>query len=128
VTDWVEGTNEKQEFETVGSFDTQVAVSDNREYKVYEAERKDLAYLVKNSCISCNRLMKESEIKIVPPRYVQERDHYVNSGAVDKRLMCVSCYNTLKSITRSKIKYRDSSSSRKSFIVKSVINNLLLKH
>jgi hypothetical protein len=108
-------------------FDTKVAASDNATYSVEEAERRDLTYLVKNSCISCNRLLKASEIKIVPPRYVQERDQYVRCGAVDKRLMCVNCYNAFKTATKTRIRYRDTSSARKSFLLKSVINNILLK-
>lgn len=108
-------------------FDAKVAVSDNMEHGVDESERRDLAYLVRNSCMSCNRLMGKSEIKVVPPSYIQERDRYVRSGSVDRRLMCVKCYNTLRVVTRSRRRYRDTAVSRKSFLMKSVINNLLLK-
>ncbi len=110
-----------------GLFDRKVAASDNVQRSVADAERKDLAHLVENSCMSCNRLLDCSEIKVVPPRYIQERDQYVKSGAVLRRLMCVNCYNALKSVTRSRIRYRDTVSARKSFFVKSVINNILLK-
>ena len=61
-----------------------LAASDNVLYSVEDAERKDLAYMVENSCISCNRLLERAEVKIVPPRYVQERDEYVRRGAVSR--------------------------------------------
>jgi hypothetical protein len=111
----------------VGLFDTKVTASDNVQRGVNEAERMDLAHLVENSCISCNRLLNKNEIKVVPPRYVQERDQYVKSGAVSRRLMCVNCYNALKTVTRTRMRYRDTASARKSFFVKSIINNILLK-
>lgn len=109
------------------SFDAKVTASDNVERSVEDTERRDLAHLVENSCMSCNRLLGRREIKVVPPRYIQERDQYVKSGAVSRRLMCVNCYNTLKTVTRSRIRYRDNATTRKSFLVKSIINNILLK-
>jgi hypothetical protein len=110
-------------------FERKVAGADNIEYAVDSAERKDLAYLVENSCLSCNRQLKSQEIKIVPPRYIQERDYYVKNGAVSRRLMCVACYNALKTVTRTRIKIRHSESiaTKRSFLLKTVINNLLLK-
>ncbi|MHB1830323.1 MAG: hypothetical protein ACYCO0_02925 [Candidatus Micrarchaeaceae archaeon] len=127
MVDWKTGVNEYTA-SGGGLFDTKVAASDNSECKVGDAESKDLAYLVKNSCLSCNRLLKANEIKIVPPRYVQERDHYVKAGAVEKRLMCVGCYNSLRRVTKSRLRYRDTTSARKNFLLKSVINNILLKN
>lgn len=111
------------------AFEKKVAGSDNSEYTVDNAERKDLAYLVENSCISCSRLLKREEVKIVPPRYIQERDHYVRNGAVARRLMCIACYNSLKSVTktRTRIRYDESSATKKSFLRRTVINNLLLR-
>ena len=110
-------------------FERKVAGADNIEYTVDSAERKDLAYLVENSCISCNKQMKTHEVKIVPPRYIQERDYYVKSGAVSRRLMCVACYNTLKTVTRTRIRIRhnESTATKRNYLMKTVINNLLLK-
>jgi RNase P subunit RPR2 len=110
-------------------FERKVAGSDNLEYAVDDAERKDLAYLVENSCISCNKQLRTQEVKIVPPRYIQERDHYVRSGAISRRLMCVACYNTLKTVTRTRIRIRhnESATTKRNFLMKTVINNLLLK-
>ncbi len=107
-------------------FDTKFAASEDKEYSVEKAESVDLKYLVENSCISCNRHLGAYEIKIVPPRYIQERDNYVRKGAVARRLMCVKCYNVLKNVTRTRIRLRDSARSRKSYIFKSVVNNILL--
>ena len=124
---WINRTNEGEGCAGAGLFDTKVAASDNVQRSVEDAESRDLAHLVENSCMSCNRLLSRKEIKVVPPRYIQERDQYVNSGAVNRRLMCVNCYNAMKTVTRSRIRYRDTASTRKSFLIKSIINNILLK-
>lgn len=108
-------------------FNTKTAESDGSLYSVGDAERKDLAYMVEHSCISCNRAMRSSEVKVVPPRYIQERDEYVRNGLIGRRLMCVECYNALKTVTKSRSRYRVTQSARKGFIVKSIINNILLK-
>jgi predicted PP-loop superfamily ATPase len=110
-----------------GLFDTKVTASDNILRNVGEAEMADLAHLVENSCMSCNRLLNRSEIKVVPPRYVQERDQYVKAGAVNRRLMCINCYNALRKVTRTRVRYRDTAVARKGFFVKSIINNVLLR-
>ncbi len=111
------------------AFEMKVAGSDGVEYTVEDAERRDLAYLVENSCISCNRHLNKDEVKIVPPRYIQERDHYVKSGAVARRLMCVECYNTLKIVTNTKTRVRhyNGAAAHRGFLMKTLINNLLLK-
>ena len=127
MDNWGSTSGEREGCSDVGLFDTKVAASDNVQRSVEDAERKDLAHLVENSCISCNRLLNKNEIKVVPPRYIQERDQYVKSGAVNRRLMCVNCYNALKTVTTGKIKYRDTAAARKGFLVKSIINNILLK-
>jgi hypothetical protein len=81
------------------------AAADGGEYFVEEAEGKDLAYIVEHSCIHCNRLLGPQEVKILPPSYVQDRDPYVNCGLVKRRLMCVGCYNILRSSSRTRAKY-----------------------
>lgn len=110
-------------------FETKVAGSDRAQYTVDDAERKDLAHLVENSCLSCNKQLKFEDVKIVPPKYIQERDYYVKSGAVSRRLMCVACYNALMTVTKTKIRIRhsESNATRRNFLVKTLINNLLLK-
>jgi hypothetical protein len=72
---------------------------------------------------------RREEVKVVPPRYIQERDHYVRNGAVARRLMCVACYNALKMVTRTRIRIRhdESNATKKSFLRRTVINNLLLR-
>ena len=127
MEDWENRISEGKGCVGVGLFDTKVTASDNVQRSVNDAERADLAHLVENSCMSCNRFLNKGEIKVVPPRYIQERDQYVKSGAVSRRLMCVNCYNALKTVTRNRIRYRDTTSARKSFFVKSIINNILLK-
>jgi hypothetical protein len=98
------------ELETIPEFARKRAASDEHEYATAVAEGKDLAYLVENTCIHCNRLIKKGEVKILPPGYIQERDPYVSNGTVKRRLMCISCYNTIRSTTREKVRfdrYRD---------------------
>lgn len=100
------------ELETVPGFAKKRSASDEKEYAACIAEGKDLAYLVENTCIHCNRLMKKGEVKILPPSYIQERDPYVGKGTVKKRLMCVNCYNTIRSTSRERVRfdrYRDES-------------------
>ena len=109
-------------------FNRKVAESDGVECSVAEAEEKDLRHLVENSCISCNRFLENVEIKVVPPRYIQEKDRYVRSGAINRRLMCVQCYNALKSVTHNSARYKDTPATRKSFFMRTVINNILLRN
>lgn len=127
MDDWVNRIGESRGCTGVALFDTKVTASDNVQRCVSDAERADLAHLVENSCMSCNRFLKKNEIKVVPPRYIQERDEYVKSGAVSRRLMCVNCYNALKTVTKNRVRYRDTARARKSFFVRSIINNILLK-
>jgi hypothetical protein len=110
-----------------GRFDAKLAASNDTLYSVGDAEQKDLSYMVENSCISCNRLLKRGEVKIIPPRYIQDRDEYVRSGAVTRRLMCVQCYNALKTVTKSKVRVKDTPADRKGWFVRAVVENLLLK-
>jgi len=53
----------------------------------------DLRDRVEDRCMRCSRLIGVGEIRIVPPRYVQDRDPYVRAGVVKRRIMCLSCYN-----------------------------------
>jgi hypothetical protein len=88
----------------VPEFARKRCASDGQEYAAGVAEGKDLAYLVENTCIHCNKLMGKGEVKIMPPSYIQERDPYVNRGVVRKRLMCVSCYNVIRATTRERVR------------------------
>ncbi len=75
------------------------------EYAMGAGEDRDMAYLIENTCIHCNRLMSKTEVKILPPSYIQERDQYVSGGVVKRRLMCLSCYNMLRSTAREKVRF-----------------------
>lgn len=74
-------------------------------YAIGVAEDKDLAYLIENTCLHCNKLMDKSEVKILPPSYIQERDQYVSRGVVKRRMMCLRCYNMLRSTAREKVRF-----------------------
>jgi hypothetical protein len=86
-------------------FARQKAAADGLEYTVDEAEKQDLRYLIENSCISCNKVMQTYMIKVVPSRYIQEKDAYVRAGIVARRVMCLRCYNSMQSRTRLALHY-----------------------
>jgi hypothetical protein len=48
---------------------------------------------IEDRCMRCGSLIEKDRIRIIPPRYVQDRDPYVRAGLVRRRIMCVSCYN-----------------------------------
>ncbi len=56
--------------------------------------------LIANGCFRCNRQLGDREVKVLLPRYVQERDPYVSGGVVRRRFMCLNCYNRLRSLGR----------------------------
>ena len=93
------------ELETIPGFGRKKCASDRKEYRAAEAEGRNLEYMVENACIHCNRLMRKGEVKILPPSYIQERDPYVSNGTVKRRLMCVNCYNTIRSTTKEKVRF-----------------------
>ncbi|MCL4365076.1 MAG: hypothetical protein M1569_01980 [Candidatus Marsarchaeota archaeon] len=109
-------------------FNRKIAESDGIECSVAKAEEKDLRHLVENSCLSCNRFLENMEIKVVPPRYIQDKDRYVKAGAVNRRLMCVQCYNALRSVMHNSVRYKDTPAAKKSFFIRTVINNILLRN
>lgn len=49
--------------------------------------------IVEDSCLQCGRRMGNGEVRVLPPRYVQERDPFVIRGVVRRRFMCLDCYN-----------------------------------
>ena len=101
------------------------SASDGLEYAADIAEDRDLVYLVENTCIRCSRLMEKGEIKILPPSYIQEKDRYVSSGIVKKRLMCVGCYNTLRSTSREKVRFDRFRNKNRIQLVRSAITRML---
>ncbi|MDE1851412.1 MAG: hypothetical protein KGH69_01845 [Candidatus Micrarchaeota archaeon] len=114
---------ECMDFEERRGFARKVSQSDGLEHCVDETEAKDLIYLIENSCVSCDRSMKDGEVKIVPPRYVQDRDSYVRSGVVSKRVMCVACYNGIRSKTPMSVYKRPSSDRAR--LVSSLLKGML---
>ena len=95
----------EREIEQVPAFARKTSASDEAEYAAEVAEDKDLVYLIENTCIHCNKLMNKSEVKILPPSYIQERDQYVSGGVVKRRLMCLQCYNTLRSTAKERVRF-----------------------
>ena len=61
-----------------------------------------LVRFLNNSCMSCRKEFGKDEIKVMPSSYIQDRDFYVRSGIVRKRLLCVECYNVTKKATKTK--------------------------
>ncbi len=111
--------------EGVPAYARKVCASDEAEYAAEVAEDKDLVYLIENTCIHCNRLMSKSEVKILPPSYIQEHDQYVGAGVVKRRLMCLQCYNTLRSTARERVKFdRFRNKSRLGFVKNALVRVL----
>lgn len=100
--------------------------SDEMVYAAEVAEDKDLVYLIENTCIYCNRLMSKNEVKILPPSYIQERDQYVSSGVVKRRLMCLPCYNNVRSASKQRVRFDKFRRSRAQ-LFRSTIGRLLVR-
>ncbi len=111
--------------EELHNFARKRAEADGRIYDVADAENLDLKYVIENSCMTCNRLLHGSAIRVLPSRYLQEHDRYVRSGIVSKRPMCVACYNSMKSLTRVSIKKEQG--TLKNQFVRSMVESFLLK-
>ena len=62
--------------------------------------------------MECDRLLGPRDSRIVPPKYLQERDPYVKEGMVAQRVMCMDCYNRMryqslhKTVSKTKVKTR----------------------
>lgn len=118
---------EKELNDRVPAFARKMSASDGLEYVAEVAEDKDLVYLIENTCMNCTRLMNRSEVKILPPSYIQERDPYVSSGAVRRRLMCLHCYNTLRSNSRDKVRFDRFKNVGKAQILRSAVVRMLTR-
>jgi DNA-directed RNA polymerase subunit M/transcription elongation factor TFIIS len=79
-------------------------VADGRIYDTKHAESRDLAYIAQNTCMVCGKRFKKGEIRIKPPAFVQEKDLYVQNGIVVERYICTTCYETMRSSERERIK------------------------
>ena len=87
-------------------FNMKVAESDGCMHTVAEAEEMDLSKMIENSCMHCNRVLSRTEIRVVPPMMVQEKDKYVSRGIVQRRIMCTACYDKMISSSRERIRSR----------------------
>lgn len=114
--------------EDVPAFARKVSASDEVEYATDVAEDKDLVYLIENTCIHCNRLMGKIEVKILPPSYIQERDEYVGRGVVKRRLMCVQCYNTIRSGSRERVRFDRYRNKSRVQAVRTAISSLVNRY
>lgn len=50
-----------------------------------------------DSCFGCGRQMGGGEVKVLLPRYVQERNPCAGGGMRGRKVMCLGCYNRLRS-------------------------------
>jgi hypothetical protein len=81
---------------------------------------------LENSCIECGRLIRSAEIKVMPPRYMLERDPSFVQGLVDKRVLCVGCYNNIRSTVRIRQKNRSHVRKRvRAVLTRTAIGTLL---
>ncbi len=107
-------------------FAKKISACDGKQRTVDEAEKKDLTYLIENTCMYCGKLMDKSEVKILPPSYIIERDPYVRNGVVKRRLMCVDCYNKVRAAAQNKVTYQKASDASAKGIVSSAVKRFLL--
>ncbi|MGC8676463.1 MAG: hypothetical protein ACP5T3_03030 [Candidatus Micrarchaeia archaeon] len=105
-------------------FAKKISARDGKQYAVDDAEKNDLAYLIENTCMYCGKLMAKDEVKIMPPSYIMDRDPYVRNGVVRRRVMCVGCYNKIRSVARDKVTYEHE--SKQSGMVKATVRRFLL--
>lgn len=63
-------------------------------------EEDTLLNFLKNSCMNCKKDFGRDEVRVLPSSYIQNRDFYVKSGIVEKRLLCVGCYNSIRKAER----------------------------
>jgi hypothetical protein len=103
------------------AFARKTAASDGTEYLVDKAEEKDMAYVAENSCVSCSKILAKGDIRVCPPRYIQDRDYYVSHGIVSRRYMCVPCYNSIRARSRERLHRSIASSRRRNSMLRSVI-------
>ncbi len=96
-------------------------------YATKEAEDKDLAYIVGNSCISCNKPFLGEAVRVMPPRYIQERDYYVIRGVVPRRYMCLHCYGEIKSKARERFRNNLNNRARRKAVLKHVMQSIMLR-
>ncbi len=96
-----------------------------------EDETQDILQIIQNSCMRCDRKIGKSEVRVVPPQIVQEQDSYVAAGKISKRVMCVPCYNELKTPSRVRFEQKRALKERlhaklmKGIISKVAMRNLL---
>ncbi|MCL5675310.1 MAG: hypothetical protein M1611_01725 [Candidatus Marsarchaeota archaeon] len=109
-------------------FTRKVAASDGAEHDVDETEERDLSYIIQDSCMQCSKPFTASMLKVLPPRYIQERDQYVRKGIVARRFMCVPCYNSFDSKARVKMKRAVTASTGRNAVVRSLLGGLLARH
>ena len=61
------------------------------------AAESDARSRAENCCMQCGRPIGTNEVRILPPRYVQERIGYASRGrASGRRFFCLDCYNRMK--------------------------------
>ncbi len=87
----------------------------------------DIRTLVENSCVLCDKLLMGSETKLVPPKYLQERDRFVKAGLVWRRLMCLSCYNHTREDGIVRDRERKAGKEEDKSLTKSLINSFLMQ-
>jgi DNA-directed RNA polymerase subunit RPC12/RpoP len=81
---------------------TKECATDGKRYEAKEAERRDLAYIVENTCMRCGRQFKKGETRIEPPETTKQKDPYIIGGLVARRYICMKCYEEMGSKEREK--------------------------
>ncbi len=118
-TVWEKVTSLEETGENASSLALAVGLFENAD-ELSQKER------LEKSCMECGRLIKSVEIKVMPPRYMLERDPSFVQGLVDKRVLCVGCYNNMRSTVRIRQKTKSHARRRvKAVLTRTVIGALL---
>jgi hypothetical protein len=100
-------------------------LGDGVEYDLDGSEARDLAYLMENSCISCDRVLPKYSVRIVPSRYMQERDSYVKSGLAARRLLCTECYGTMSRSHKRRMSQSPLAQDSRRHLVSQVVSSIM---
>ena len=81
---------------------------------------------IENSCLNCSKPFGKGDVRVMPPRYVLDRDMYVSSGILQRRYLCTSCYSAMRPRSREKLR-RGIVSRNGNRVVRSILANFLVR-
>ncbi|MDE1861037.1 MAG: hypothetical protein KGH72_04980 [Candidatus Micrarchaeota archaeon] len=115
----------------IEAYSREVFSANDPERSALDLSGSGFVRFLENSCIRCNKPLGSNDVKIIPPRYVQEHDAYVRQGLVPRRYMCIPCYNSMMSPLKAKAKTMPLEARRyelqRAIMLKSIIKRMLAR-